>query len=139
MIDEEAFQRTVRSQWNYHSPCDQVAWQSELLENGTCRFDIAPVYQELWGGENDGKRVWTALDYDLAGLSREPGIEFDGFGGASKWEGHTKTAFLGISGNYFGEPFVLRIHLEPFPGSPTREVVDVLRHEIRAIEDESER
>jgi len=47
-------------------------------------------------------------------------------------------AFVGVKGQYYGNPFVLRIYLEPLPDTEIREVRDVLRNEVRAIKEEDD-
>ena len=98
------------------------------MENGAYQIDVAPVLQEIFGGPEDGKRVWAAFEFHLSGLSTEPGIEFHEYGAASR------SPFVGISGEYFGQQFVLRIHQEPIADSEIVEVVDTVRNEVRTVE-----
>jgi HEAT repeat protein len=136
-FDEAVFQEVVRRHWNYHSLSNQVAWTTEEEESGRLRFDVAPVLQEVLGGEDDGKRVWSGFEFDLYGFSLEPGIEFRDVGVMSQSIEHADAPLLGLSGQYFNQPFVLRIHLEPVVGSETREIVDTIRNEVRPIEEQS--
>lgn len=136
-FDEAVFQEVVRRHWNYHSLSNQVAWTTEQEESGRLRFDVSPVMQEVLGGEDDGKRVWSGFEFDLYGFSLEPGIEFRDVGVMSQTTEYADAPLLGITGNYFGQAFVLRIHLEPVAGSETREIVDTLRNEVRPFEGQS--
>ena len=92
--------------------------------------------QEVLGGEDDGKRVWSGFEFDLYGFSLEPGIEFRDVGVMSQTLEHADAPLLGISGQYFSQPFILRIHLEPVAGSEAREIVDTIRNEVRSIEEQ---
>ena len=83
------------------------------------------------------KRVWSGFEFDLYGFSLEPGIEFRDVGVMSQTTEYADAPLLGITGNYFGQAFVLRIHLEPVAGSETREIVDTLRNEVRPFEGQS--
>lgn len=136
-FDETVFQQVVRRHWNYHAICNQVSWTTDQEDNGRLRFDVSPIFQEVLGGEDDGKRVWTGFEFDLYGFSLEPGIEFRDGGVLSQCIEHADAPLLGITGDYFGQPFVLRIHLEPVAGSEAREIVDTIRNEVRAIEEQS--
>lgn len=49
-----------------------------------------------------------------------------------------RTPFVRFKGKYFGDPFVLRIFLEPLPETEIREVRDVLRNEVREIASDKE-
>lgn len=132
-FDGFALMQTVWHHWHYHSPCEQFFWQSEQADDGTWRNDAAPVYQEIFGGEKDGMQIWAGFEFDVVGLFIEPGFSIKDYGTLSKCPDHNPTPLIGIKGEYFGEPFVLRIHLEPIPDSPVREIVDVLRNEVREI------
>lgn len=134
-FDEEMFQEVVRSHWNYHALSEQVTWRSMLDEEGIWRCEITPVFQEIFGGEDDGKRIWSGFDFHQFGFVHEPGVEILDHGVASRCEDDTPIPFVGIKGKYFGEPFVLKIGLEPLPGSESREVVDVVRQVVRPVED----
>ena len=134
-FDESAFQETVRKHWRYYSPCEQVHWTSAQQEHdGSWLIATAPVFQEIYGGEEDGKRVWSGFEVDLFALSKDAGVEFKDFVAFSRSEGHCPVPFVRIKGEYFSQPFVLLIHLEPLPHSATKELLDVMRQEVRAIE-----
>lgn len=135
-FDEAVFQQVVRRYWNYHSLSNQVAWTTEQEESGRLRFNVSPVMQEVLGGEDDGKRVWSGFEFDLYGFSLEPGIEFRDVGVISQTTEYSDTPLIGITGDYFGQAFVLRIHLEPVAGAETREIVDTIRNEVRSIEEQ---
>lgn len=134
-FDEESFQRTVRNNWVYHSPCEQVHWTSSREEDGTWRIRTAPVFQEIYGGEDDGMRVWAGFEFHIHGFSHEPGVEVLDYGAMSMSADQEPIPFVGIIGRYFGEPFNLRIGLEPLPDSRPQEVVDTVRQVIRPIND----
>ncbi len=134
-FDEEAFQQAVHNNWLYHSPCEQVHWASSREGDDTWRIETAPVFQEIFGGEDDGKRVWSGFEFHIHGFFQEPGVEVLDFGAMSISADHEPIPFIGISGRYFGKPFILRIGLEPLPDSRPQEVVDTVRQVIRPIND----
>lgn len=134
-FDEEAFRETVTSNWHYHAPAEQVHWMSSREEDCTWRVETAPVFQEIFGGEDDGMRVWSGFEFHLQGFSHEPGVEVLDYGAMSRSADHEPIPFIGISGRYFGESFSLRIGLEPLPDSEPQEVVDTVRQVIRPIND----
>ena len=129
-FDEDAFQEVVRIQWNYHALSEQVCWRSMLDEEGIWRCEITAVMQEIYSGEDDGKRVWSGYDFHLSGFFHEPGVEVLDFGAASRCD-DAPIPFVGIKGRYFGEPFVLKIGLEPLPNSDIREIVDTVQKVVR--------
>lgn len=137
-FDEQAFHEAVRSHWNYHALSEQVCWKAEQDEKGVWQCEITPVMQEILGGEDDGKRVWSGFDFHLSGFGHEPGVELLDYGAASRCDDDTPIPFLGIEGKYFGESFLLRVGLEPLPNSEAREIVDVVRQVVRPVTDEED-
>ena len=136
-FDDAAFEQVVRGHWLNRTLCERVRWRADLIDD-TWQIEIAPIFQEVWGGEDDGKRVWSAFEYDLAGLFHEPGLRVDKFATRSQCVFDSPTPFIAIKGEYFGEPFVLRMHLEPIPNSEVVELVDAIRNEVRLIESPDE-
>lgn len=140
-FDEQAFQEAVRSHWNYHALSEQVCWkaeQDEKDEKGVWQCEITPVMQEIFGGEDDGKGVWSGFDFHLSGFGHEPGVELLDYGAASRCDDDTPIPFLGIEGKYFGQDFVLRVGLEPLPNSDAKEILDVVRQVVRPVTDEED-
>lgn len=134
-FDVAAFQEVIRLRWDYHSPCEQVHWSNEQQEDGTWRISASPVFQEVWSGADDGKRVWSAFVVSLGGISQEPGMEFNNFYAISQRIGRFPTPLVEVTGEYFGVPFILDIHLKPIPHSEAKELLDPVRQEVRAIEE----
>ncbi|MGE3408674.1 MAG: HEAT repeat domain-containing protein [Pirellulales bacterium] len=137
-FDEDAFKDAVRSNWNFHAPCEQVEWRCELLDNGAWEITVSPVYQQVWAGEDDGRVVWAGFDFHGFGFLQEPGVELLDFGAMSFCLDHNPTPFIGFKGRYFGQPFILHIHLEPSAASPIREVLDTVTKQVRPIDAEDE-
>ena len=133
-FDVVGFKTAVEKHWNYHRPCRHRLWSSGLVGDGM-QFEVAPVFQEVLGGDQDGLRVWSAFSMNLSEFFSEPGLEVIEFGFRSYCAECTPTPFFGIRGKYKGKPFVLMIHLEPIPGSQTVEVIDTLGDEVRAIKE----
>ena len=128
----------VRRNWHYHAPSETVSWNSTQDEDGTRIFEVTPVLQEIWGGEDDGKRVWAGFDFDIHGFSHECGVEFLDFGAASRCQADVPIPYIGIKGRYFSEPFFLKVGLEPAPDSEIREIVDALRGMLRPFNERDE-
>jgi len=135
-FDESMFRQAVRDNWHFQTPSHQVFWQSELQEDGTWCLDLAPVFQELLGGAHDGKIVWPGFQFDLSGFGSEPGVELKSYGAQNGTHDGVFIPLIGMSGEYFGQPFFLRIFFEPRPDSQIREGVDVHREKVRPVNEE---
>jgi hypothetical protein len=135
-FDIESFRDVIRSHWVYHGMCNMMNWSVFTRDDWVTQIEIAPPYQIVYGGPEDGKKVWTPFEFDI-GILNEP--DFDevresGVVTYSVQDNHGP--FIAIVGNYRGKPFALRIHLEPDPTTEPLEVVDRIRNEVRAIEEE---
>ena len=133
-FDVVGFKTAVEKHWNYHRPCRHRLW-SERVENDVIQLEVAPVFQEVLGGEQDGLRVWTAYSMRLSDMFSEPGLEVTEFGFRTYCVECTPIPMFCVRGKYKGQPFVLMIHLEPIPQSETVEVIDTLGDEVRAIKE----
>jgi hypothetical protein len=111
-----------------------VAWAvASDPHTGEAQVEVAPVFQEVYGGEEDGRRVWTGFRFDLSGFAAEPGVEVREAGAVSYCAGCSPTPALAVRGAYLGHPFALRLHLEPVPGGEPVEVIDAINHTTRPI------
>jgi hypothetical protein len=134
-FDEVGFKTIVEKHWKYHRPCLHRLWSSERLEDAM-QFEVAPVFQEVGGGSDDGMRVWSAFSIHLSDFFAEPGIETTEFGVRSYCIECTPTPFFGVRGKYKGRPFLLMVHLEPIADSKPVEVIDTNNNVVRAIKGE---
>lgn len=134
-FDESSFMAAVEKHWKYHSACNHRLWSSELIEDEVYELRVAPVFQEILGGSEDGQKVWTAFGMNLSNLFAEPGLAATEIECRSYCFECTNIPFVGIRGNYKGHPFVLMIYLEPVRESEPLEVIDRINHEVRPIKE----
>lgn len=128
------FKQAVERHWHHHAPCHHLLW----LENGEgdhFQAEVAPVYQEVVGGEQDGMTVWSGFRFDLSGFLAERGVLTEGVMAASYCTQCAETRSLDLRGTYLGRPFKLRLHLEPIPGTPPVEVIDTIKQQVRDIKE----
>lgn len=133
-FDEVGFKTIVEKHWKYHRLCRHRIW-SERVEDDVTQFEVAPIFQEVVGGSEDGMRVWSAFSMHLSDLFSEPGLEVGEFGFRSYCIECTPIPFFGVRGKYKGRPFVLTIHLEPIPKTEPVEIIDTINNETRAIKE----
>ena len=89
------------------------------------------MFQEVLGGEDDGKTVWTGFVFHTEKLLRAMMVE--SISAASVCNECNPTPALVIRGRYRGHRLCLKVCLEPVPGSPVVEIIDTLRFEIRDL------
>jgi hypothetical protein len=99
------------------------------------RFSVAPVFQEILGGDQDGMKVWSAYEMNLSDLFAEPGIEITEVGFRTVCIECSPTPFVGVRGNYKGQPFVLMIHLQPIADTEPVEIIDTINNQTRAMKE----
>lgn len=133
-FDEADLKTAVRRHWQYHAACNQVYWSSHLQDDDALEIDAAPVFQEVFGGEDDGRTIWAAYQFDMLGFANE--VDCSEVVALSACVEHSLEPVVGIRGSFHGQPFILRLHLVPLANSDTREIYDSLRNEVRAIEEE---
>ena len=134
-FDEVGFRTIVEKHWKYHRPCLHRLWSTKRVEDGLIQCEVAPVYQEVGGGSDDGMRVWSAFSVHLSDFFAEPGIETTEFGIRSYCIECNPMPFFGVRGTFKGHPFVLMIHLEPIPDSNPVEIIDTNNNVVRAIKE----
>ena len=132
---EENFRQAVRNGWLYGSPCEEVEWEAMCQDDGTWHVDVAPVVQEVWAGKDDDSLIWADFEFHHLYFSEQPGIELESVVTSSRNESNRSSSHICLRGKYFNEPFELRIHMEPQPGSKAREVLNTLVDEVSAIPD----
>jgi len=135
-FDIAGFKQAVERRWEHHAICHHLLWSIKERDDGVWQIEVAPVYQEVLGGEDDGKKVWAGFEFDLSGFLAEQEVFALEFGGASYCiECKNATPIMAVRGRYHGQPFVLMLHLEPIPDSEPVEVIDTLKNETRAIKE----
>lgn len=122
----------IHKHWNYHAPCShinmQAFWDDEYK---AWQVKAAPVFQEVLGGPDDGKRVWAGFLFEMGEFSRTPGVWVQEQAVASFCNECTPYPKLMVKGKFEGHPFFLHIFLEPIAETDTVEIIDTLKQEIR--------
>lgn len=128
----DRFARLIERSWVHHGPCRKLHVSSALDDNsGEWLILAAPAFQEVLGGEDDGKTVWTGLVFQVDKLLRVMTVE--NISAASMCNECNPTPALVIRGRYRGHRVSLKICMEPVPGSPVVELIDTLKGEIRDL------
>jgi hypothetical protein len=122
--------RLIKRSWAHHGPCSNLHISAALdNDSGEWLILAAPVFQEVLGGEDDGKTVWTGFVFQTDKLLR--GIAVESISAASVCNECSPTPTLVIRGRYRRHRVCLKVLLEPVPGSPVVEVIDTLKCEIK--------
>jgi hypothetical protein len=108
-------------------------WSATKMDDGVMKLSIAPIYQEILGGEDDGKLVWASFSMRLTELFADPHLEVNELGFRSYCEKNTPNPLIEIRGNYKSRLFNLTIHLEPQLDTDPIEIIDTIRNQTRAI------
>ena len=99
-----------------------VAWRQTTAH-------AAPVFQEVYGGKDDGKVVWTRFEFHEAKLMRA--MKVFGIVASSSYTESIPIPAITIRGEDRSHMVNLTVFLEPPPGTPVVEVIDTLKHEVR--------
>jgi hypothetical protein len=138
-FDIESFRSAVISRWTYLSKGNISNWAVHKRDDDVWQIGAAPVFQEVYGGEDDGKRVWSAYEFDILAFLAEPELIVKECGAMSFQESTNTRPFVGFVGSYKGQPFVFQLNLEPIPGTETEphEILDTIQDIVRPFNRET--
>ena len=69
------FVHKIEKYWHYHAFCTKIAYDIHFnSEINSWQINASPVFQEIYGGEKDGKKVWSGFSFDVLGFAQENGI-----------------------------------------------------------------
>ena len=136
-FDEDHFKTAVRNGWQYLAPSHRVDWSCNLQQD-VWYVDLAPVFQ-LVLGQVKQEKIWAHFRFDLAEFTNQPGILVNSVETRNQRPRNHKqaervTPCMTVSGQYFGEMFVLNLYPRPFEDSECRESVNILSMEITSID-----
>lgn len=126
------FYDTISKHWQHHAPCEHINLKAEWVKETKCwHIQAAPVFQEILGGEDDGKKVWAGFLFDMMDFSRDEGVWIQEQAYMSVCKECTSNPKIMSKGKFRGRNFYLHIFLEPPEGSDSVEVIDTIKKEIR--------
>ena len=136
-FDEDHFKTAVRNGWQYLAPSHRVDWSCNL-QHDVWYIELAPVFQ-LVLGQVKQEKIWAHFRFDLAEFANQPGIFVNSVETRNQGQRNHKqpapvTPCMTVSGQYFGEMFVLNLFPRPFEDSESRESVNLLSMEITSID-----
>lgn len=129
----EDFVFLVYNHWGYHSPCTHINIQSTFVKKGKYwEIKAAPIFQEVYGGDDDGKKIWAGFAFDFTSFSGENGIWIIDQVISSYCSECSNYPYVSVRGKFKGHRFVLQILLEPV-SEEVVEVIDTLSNSIRDV------
>lgn len=123
--------------WRHCVPCERFSVKCFLDDDtGEWRITAAPVLQEIFGGFEDGERVWSPFAFDatdliVGGLFSVPGLVIENVAVTSSSANRSFTPMLVVRGKCDGNKVSIRVLLEPTAGAEPVEVIDTIRNVIR--------
>ena len=134
-FDEAGVRRLIQRHWTNNSPCKSL-WVEVTYcpHRGDWNVLVAPSFQEIVGGSQDGQLVWSAFSFDISDFLEEPEIEVHSMGMWSFSVEHDSPPMVSFKCRFKGKPFFLRISLEPIKNSKALEFVDVNQNHVRPAE-----
>lgn len=122
----------IHKHWLYHAPSIHINIKASYSQK-TWLVKAAPVFQEVYGGDDDGKKVWAGFGFDIGSFSREPGVWLKKQVVSSFCQECSEYPKLIVHGKFQGHPISLEVYLEPATETEPIELIDTIQHEIRNI------
>ena len=93
----------IESCWEHHGPCMHLHSRCAYdTEGGEWCITVAPVFQEVLGGENDGKKVWTGFIFHNDIFFKADGVFVERFAASSLCHQCSPKPRLMFRGKYRG-------------------------------------
>ena len=129
----------IHRHWQYHSPCEHINIKAYFdVENKLWQIHAAPVYQEVYGGDDDGKKVWAGFLFDMGNFSRETGVWIQEYAVSSYCNECTEHPKIMARGKFQGHQIYFHIFLEPIAETEAVELIDTINFQIRDISPKDE-
>jgi len=129
----------IHKHWQYHAPCVHINIQAFFdHDNKAWQVKAAPVYQEVYGGDDDGKKVWAGFVFDVGDFSRETGVWVQEYAISSYCQECTQHPKLIARGKFQGHQFFLHVFLEPVAETEAVEMIDTIQQQIREMPDKED-
>jgi hypothetical protein len=122
----------IHKHWLYHAPCIHINITA-CYDQKIWHVKAAPVYQEVYGGDDDGKKVWAGFGFDLGSFGKESGVWLKKQFVYSFCQECSEYPKLIVLGKFQGHPISLEVYLEPVVETEPVEFIDTIQHEIRNI------
>jgi len=122
----------IHHHWHHHAPCSHVNVRAFWDEGEKAwRVSASPVFQEVLGGPDDGKKVWAGFLFEMGDFSWSPGVSIQEQVVASYCNECTPYPKVMAKGTFEGHPFLLHVYLEPIADTEIVEIIDTIKKEIR--------
>lgn len=126
------FYSKIHDHWEYHSPSVKINTIAAFNRyEKIWNIKVAPVFQEVYGGTNDGKQIWAGFVFDLGEFAKEEGVWVQNFAAASACQNCSPCPKLLVKGKFKGKSFILQVYLQPVPDSESVEIVDMISQTVR--------
>jgi hypothetical protein len=124
-------QKAIRKNWHPLGLTDALNWLIEK-DGQSWSIQMAPVYQEVVGGEQDGEVVWSPFVLDLGDLLQDlaPVFRVVGIAAACPHKQYATAPMLLIDGRLDDTQVAIAIRLEPPTEASATEVLDVIRRKV---------
>ena len=122
--------RLIDKHWQHHGPCQSINFKTYRSDQAWM-ICAAPAYQEVYGGDQDGRQVWTGFIFEAGEFSRESGLWIQDFAVGSHCADCNSYPKMMFKGKFQGHNVFVHIMLEPDKESPTVEILDTIKQKIR--------
>jgi hypothetical protein len=124
--------RAIRKSWQIHGHGRQIGFSISYHEHERTWIAFAmPVFQQVYGGEADGRTCWSGFVFDIEQFADMPGVVIQAHAAGSYCNQCRPYPELMMKIKFAGRPVLLHILLEPADNSPIIEIIDTVAQVIR--------
>jgi hypothetical protein len=129
----------IEKHWRHHGPCNSIRLEAHYSSDSMAwEVEAAPAFQEIFGGEQDGQRVWTGFVFEAGEFSKETGLWLQDFAVASQCAACCPRPKMMMKGKFRGHNVFVTIRLEPEKGTPATELLDTITKMVRPTKADGE-
>jgi hypothetical protein len=135
----DKFASLVDSCWEHHGPCAHIHFKWAWDTDNKCWYILAaPVWQEVLGGEDDGKKVWTGFVFHSDAFAQANGIFIEKNAISSTCNSCSISPRALFAGKFRTHAISFQVYLEPLQDQPVVEIIDTINNTITEKEDDDD-
>lgn len=122
----------ISKHWDHHGPSNSINFSVDYDdEQKRWIFSASPVFQEVFGGEDDGKKIWSPFLFFSGKFMQANHLDILDMAFSSSCPQCSPMPKLMFLAKYYGHPLIIQILSEPAAETDVVEILDTVKRETR--------